>query len=160
MDVHSPSVRSKNMRAIRSKNTKPEICLRKALHAKGFRFRLNVRKLPGTPDIVLPKYRAAIFVHGCFWHGHGCHLFKWPKTNPDFWKKKITRNREVDVEVENKLKAQGWRYALVWECALKGKARGNLDDSVDRLDKWLRSSCPSMIIESNKNADGEIDMCV
>lgn len=149
MDVHSPLVRSKNMRAIRNKNTKPELCLRKALHAKGLRFRLNVRKLPGTPDIVFPKYHAVIFVHGCFWHGHGCHLFKWPKTNSDFWKKKITHNREVDAEVEKKLKAQEWRYALVWECALKGRERDNLANLVNRLDKWLRSSSPSLIIESS-----------
>jgi len=140
------------MRAIRNKNTQPEVRLRKALHAKGFRFRLYVRTLPGTPDIVLPKYHAAIFVHGCFWHGHGCHLFKWPKTNVDFWKKKITRNCEVDADVEKELEALGWRYAVVWECALKGKARKNLEDSADRLEKWLRSSSLSLIIESNKSS--------
>lgn len=126
--------------------------LRKALHANGLRFRLNVRKLPGTPDIVFPKYHAVIFVHGCFWHGHDCHFFKWPKTNADFWKKKITRNREVDAEVEKKLKALGWRYAVVWECALKGKAKGNLENSVDKLAKWLRSSSPFLIIEGNTSS--------
>lgn len=113
--------------------------LRKALHANGFRFRLNVRKLPGTPDIVLPKYHAVIFVHGCFWHGHDCHLFKWPKTNTTFWEKKITRNREVDAEAEKELEALGWRYAVVWECALKGKRKLDFGMLVNRIENWLLS---------------------
>lgn len=141
MDVHSPSVRSKNMRAIRSKNTSPELRMRKALHAAGFRFRLCVKSLPGTPDIVLPKYHAVIFVHGCFWHGHQCHLFKWPKTRPEFWREKIGRNRANDHKVTEILLTSGWRVGIVWECAFRGKGK-NVDDVVHRLAYWLRSNMP------------------
>lgn len=139
MDVHTPSVRSKNMRAIRNKDTKPELCLRKALHANGFRFRLCVKNLPGTPDIVLPKYHAVIFVHGCFWHGHSCHLFKWPSTRPEFWREKIGRNRANDHKATEALLASGWRVGIVWECATHGAGK-NIEDVAQRLAGWLRSN--------------------
>ena len=141
MDVHSPSVRSKNMRAIRNKNTKPELCLRKALHACGFRFRLYVENLPGTPDIVLPKYHAVIFVHGCFWHGHQCYLFKWPTTRPEFWREKIERNSAKDHKATETLLASGWRIGVVWECAMRG-ADNNIEGVAHRLTGWLRSNAP------------------
>ena len=138
MDVHIPSVRSNNMRAIRSKDTKPELCLRKALHANGFRFRLCVNSLPGTPDIVLPKYHAVIFVHGCFWHGHLCTRFKWPSTRPEFWREKIGRNRANDQKVTESLLASGWRVGIVWECAMRGTGK-NVEGVSRNVSDWLRS---------------------
>lgn len=125
------------MSGIRGKNTKPELMIRKALHARGFRYRLHC-DLPGKPDICLPKHRAVIFVHGCFWHGHGCHLFKWPKTREEFWKAKIERNREVDARSMEALVKAGWRVATVWECALKGReATRSFDEVTDLLAHWI-----------------------
>lgn len=118
-DVVPPDVRSRMMSGIRGKNTKPEWIVRRALHARGFRYRLHVRDLPGRPDVVLPKHRAAVFAHGCFWHGHDCPLFRWPKTRPEFWQAKISRNRANDIEHQAMLRADGWRVAIVWECALR-----------------------------------------
>lgn len=126
------------MSGIRGKNTKPELMIRKALHARGFRYRLHC-DLPGKPDICLPKHRAVIFVHGCFWHGHGCHLFKWPKTRPEFWEAKIERNRQADVEAEAKLLDAGWRVGTVWECALRGRERLSLEELTTRCAGWLMS---------------------
>ena len=137
-DVVSATVRSRMMSGIRSKDTRPEIILRKGLHRLGFRFRLHDRRLPGRPDIVLPKYKAVIFAHGCFWHGHDCHLFKWPSTREDFWREKIGRNKNVDKRSEHALNATGWRYAIVWECALKGRGRLPLDDVLTLCSEWLR----------------------
>ena len=137
-DVVDAATRSRMMSGIRGKNTKPELTIRKALHARGFRYRLHC-KLPGKPDLCLPKYKAVVFVHGCFWHGHDCHLFKWPSTRPEFWREKIGRNRAVDAAVEAKLLADGWRVATVWECALKGRERLAIDDLTDGLSAWLLS---------------------
>ena len=128
------------MSGIRGKNTKPELLIRKALHARGFRYRLHCRDLPGNPDLCLPKYRAVIFVHGCFWHGHGCHLFKWPKTRPEFWRQKIGRNCEVDEKARERLLSAGWRVAVVWECSLKGRERVSFDQVIESLAGWLPSS--------------------
>jgi DNA mismatch endonuclease (patch repair protein) len=145
-DVVDPATRSRMMSGIRGKNTKPELTIRKALHARGFRYRLHC-KLPGKPDLCLPKYRAVIFVHGCFWHGHDCHLFKWPSTRPEFWREKIARNRAVDAAAEAKLLADGWRVATVWECALKGRTRLPLEAVVGSLADWLQSDAPVISIE-------------
>ena len=125
------------MSGIRGKNTKPELLIRKALFAKGFRYRLHNRRLPGKPDLVFPKYHAVIFIHGCFWHGHDCHLFKWPSTRPEFWKTKINRNREVDIRNYKKLKEDGWRILTIWECAIKGKTRLSLDRVINSAEHWL-----------------------
>jgi DNA mismatch endonuclease (patch repair protein) len=138
-DVHDRETRRRNMAAITGRDTKPELIIRKALYARGFRYRLNVRALPGRPDIVLRRYRAVIFVHGCFWHGHDCHLFKWPKTRADFWREKIGRNVERDAETTAALLDEGWRVATVWECALKGKTRIGETETVSRLESWIRS---------------------
>lgn len=120
MDVHDKKTRSYNMSQIKGKNTKPEERVRKYLFAQGFRFRKNDRKLPGTPDIVLSKYKTVIFVNGCFWHGHeGCKYFVWPKSNPDFWKKKIETNISRDLQKIKLLQSQGWRVITIWECELK-----------------------------------------
>ncbi len=143
------------MSGIRGKNTKPELMIRKALHARGFRYRLHC-KLPGKPDLCLPKCRAAIFVHGCFWHGHHCHLFKWPSTRPEFWREKIARNRAVDAAAEKELWAEGWRVATVWECALKGKTRLQLGDITDSLSEWLGSDLRTLEIKGEPNASYEL----
>ena len=119
-DVHTPEKRSYNMSQIRNKDTKPEEIVRKYLFSQGFRYRKNDKRLPGTPDIVLPKYRTVIFVNGCFWHGHeGCRYFVWPKSNTEFWKKKINANIHRDAVKHEQLEALGWRVIIVWECELK-----------------------------------------
>lgn len=141
-DIVAPEVRSRMMAGIRGKNTKPELTLRRGLHAAGFRFRLHDRTLPGNPDIVFPKYRAVLFAHGCFWHGHDCHLFKWPSSRPDFWRAKIQRNREVDALASADLQAAGWRQGTVWECALKGKARLPIETVLAECATWLQSDIP------------------
>lgn len=111
------------MSRIRGKNTSAELFVRSLLHRRGFRFRLHDRKLPGVPDIVLPKFRSAIFVHGCFWHGHKCHLCKLPQTRREFWAKKIEGNRRRDRIVQARLIAANWRVIVIWECTLKGRKR-------------------------------------
>lgn len=119
-DVHTPEQRSYNMSRIRSKNTKPEELVRKYLFAQGFRYRKNDTRLPGKPDIVLPKYKTVIFVNGCFWHGHeGCKYFVWPKNNEEFWKNKISGNIRRDSDKHMRLKQMGWNVIIVWECQLK-----------------------------------------
>lgn len=127
------------MSGIRGRNTKPELLVRSLLHRQGFRFRLHVRELPGRPDIVLPKHRAAIFVHGCFWHGHDCPLFKLPGTRTDFWRNKIDRNRANDLKARERLLSAGWRVAVVWECALRGSQGTDIEGVAQRLAGWLRS---------------------
>jgi DNA mismatch endonuclease, patch repair protein len=120
-DVHNKAIRSYNMSRIRSKNTKPEMIVRKALFANGFRFRLHDKSLPGKPDIVLKKYKTVIFIHGCFWHGHtGCKYFVIPKTRTEWWVEKINRNKELDKLNSVKLKEMGWKVINVFECELKG----------------------------------------
>lgn len=124
MDVHDKTTRSYNMSQIKGKNTKPEETVRKYLFSHGFRYRKNDRRLPGTPDIVLPKYKTVIFVNGCFWHGHeGCKYFVYPQNNAEFWKNKIKTNIERDLRKENQLTELGWRIVTIWECQLKPKRR-------------------------------------
>lgn len=119
-DVHTPEQRSYNMSQIRGKNTKPEEIVRKYLFAQGFRYRKNDPRLPGKPDIVLPKYKTVIFVNGCFWHGHeGCRYFVWPKNNAEFWKNKISGNICRDQKNYTLLRELGWKVIIVWECELK-----------------------------------------
>lgn len=127
------------MSGIRGVNTRPELILRKALFAEGFRYRLHVRQLPGKPDMVFPRYKAVFFAHGCFWHGHNCHLFKLPASRTDFWTKKIERNRIVDMRNETALTEQEWRVGVVWECALKGRAKLPLGELIASCVSWLNS---------------------
>lgn len=141
-DVHNTEQRSANMRAIRQKNTNPEMQIRRLLFAKGFRFRLHVKDLPGSPDLVLPKHRVAVFVHGCFWHGHGCHLFKVPTTRTEFWLAKIQANRDRDYRDQNKLLAAGWRVLIIWECALKGKLKKPPAEVATQAESWILASDP------------------
>ncbi len=124
MDVHDKKTRSYNMSRIKGKNTKPEEIVRKYLFSKGFRYRKNDKRLPGTPDIVLPKYKTVIFVNGCFWHGHkDCRYFVVPKTNTDFWLNKINTNIERDKCKQETLKELGWNVIVVWECELKSQTK-------------------------------------
>lgn len=120
MDVHDKKTRSYNMSCIKGKNTKPEELVRKFLFSKGFRYRKNDKRLPGSPDIILPKYKTAIFVNGCFWHGHaGCKYFVWPKSNKEFWENKIKANIERDNKKIKQLEELGWKVIVIWECELK-----------------------------------------
>lgn len=150
-DIVTPAVRSRMMSGIRSKNTRNEIEIRKALHAAGFRYRLHRRNLPGTPDITLPRYRAVIFIHGCFWHGHNCHLFKWPSTRPEFWTAKIGRNRERDQETRGALLEAGWRWLVVWECAIRGKHKLEFDRLIGNMTAWLKDGLPNCEIRGDSD---------
>lgn len=133
----SPETRSRMMSGIRGKDTKPELLIRRHLHAQGFRFRLFARDLPGRPDIVLPRWRVVVFAHGCFWHGHqGCSFFRLPKTRPEFWEAKIERNAERDSLAIEQLRAAGWRVAVIWECAL----RKHPDRTLRALVSFVRST--------------------
>jgi len=142
-DVVAPEVRSRMMRGIKGKDTKPELMLRSGLHRNGFRFKLNSKELPGKPDLVFPRYKSVVFAHGCLWHRHDCHLFKWPcldnATKSKFWRDKINCNVDRDVRQIDELKAADWRVAIVWECALKGKTRLNIEDVLSQLMQWLVS---------------------
>lgn len=135
------------MSGIRSTDTKPEIMLRRGLHRRGLRFRLHDRRLPGTPDLVFPGRRAVLFAHGCFWHGHDCHLFRLPRTRPDFWAAKIARNRANDDRAVSRLVDEGWRVGTVWECALRGRTRLPEDEVLDRCEQWLRAGCGERAFE-------------
>ena len=131
MDVHDSKTRSYNMSRIKGKNTKPEETVRKYLFSKGFRYRKNDKRLPGKPDIVLPKYKTIIFVNGCFWHKHeGCRYFAWPQNNAEFWKVKIESNVVRDKKQYEELQDAGWRVIIVWECELKKKRKS---DTFERL---------------------------
>ncbi len=133
-DNHTPETRSYNMSQIRSKDTKPEEIVRKYLFSQGFRDRKNVKELPGHPDIVLPKYKTIVFVHGCFWHMHNCGSFHWPSTNKDYWENKIRKNVERDILNERFLKSAGWKVIVIWECELKNSQRNKaLSELVQRI---------------------------
>lgn len=134
------------MAAIKGGNTKPELQIRRGLHAAGLRYRLHAKDLPGKPDLVFPRHRAVIFVNGCFWHQHDCHLFKWPATREAFWRQKIGRNVENDAAVLASLRASGWRTAIVWECALKGRTRMKLTEAIQILVAWVRSDAETIVI--------------
>lgn len=122
-DTLTPAERSERMSRIRSQDTKPELVVRRHLHALGFRYRLHVRDLPGKPDLVLPKYRAVVFVEGCFWHGHSCQKGRVPGTNPTFWQAKVEANQARDMRNRRLLRREGWRVLRVWECQLAKKKK-------------------------------------
>lgn len=128
------------MAAIRGRNTKPELKIRQALHAAGLRYRLHGKKLPGKPDLVFPRHKAVLFVHGCFWHHHDCHLFNWPGTREGFWREKIGRNEANDAKAVTALEESGWRVGIVWECALKGRTRPDFVVAMGKLAEWVKSS--------------------
>jgi len=138
-DIVSPEVRSRNMAAVKSKNTQPELMIRRGLHSLGFRYRLHRRDLPGRPDMVFPKYKAVILVNGCFWHGHKCQLFKLPETRTDFWRTKIDENKMRDSRNLEKLSRMGWRVLSIWECSLKSRSRLSKDEVIGETSRWLLS---------------------
>ncbi len=138
-DVVDKETRSRMMSGIRGRNTSPELTVRSLLHRGGYRFRLHRKDLPAKPDIVLPKHHAVILIHGCFWHGHRCHMFKWPKSNREFWRTKILANVKRDRRSVADLHAAGWRLMTVWECALRGPEAFAPEVVFRRLSSWLRS---------------------
>lgn len=135
------------MAAVRATDTKPELLIRRALHARGFRYRLHVSAIPGKPDLVLPRYRAVVFVHGCFWHGHECSQFHWPRTREVFWRDKISGNCARDAAVRLRLLDGGWRVATIWECALRGRNRLPFAEIIDSLGAWLSSDEKEILIK-------------
>ena len=141
-DVHSSETRSYNMSRIRNKDTKPEELVRKYLFSKGFRYRKNDARLPGKPDIVLPKYKTVVFVNGCFWHGHtGCRYFVWPKNNSEFWREKIIGNIARDQKNYELLRALGWHVFVIWECELKRSVmEKTLDSLINNIKQGLQSA--------------------
>ena len=153
-DIKNPASRSKNMAAIKNRNTKPELFVRKALFADGFRYRITPTDIPGHPDIYLPKYNIAIFIHGCFWHRHsGCRFAYSPKSNSEFWENKFKRNVLRDSEVRACLRAKGIRYLIVWECAIKAsqKRTGNIRDFLHHIEEIIRSEVMEAEVEANED---------
>ena len=138
-DIVSQSKRKEMMAGIRNKNTKPEMIIRKELFARGYRYRLHCNELSGKPDMILSKYKTVIFINGCFWHCHDCHLFKWPKARKDFWESKILSNKTRDQLNRKVLLMEGWRILNIWECAIKGKTRLNWERLFFEIESWLAS---------------------
>ncbi len=126
------------MSRVRGKDTLPEMQVRRGLHARGLRYRLQDRQLPGRPDLVFPKHKAVIFVHGCFWHAHGCSLFRLPRTREDFWREKLAKNRMRDEQALADLNASGWRVLVIWECALGGAGRLDRDELLTLAERFVR----------------------
>lgn len=142
-DIVDPSTRSRMMGRIRGRDTKIEVRIRKALHARGLRYRTDVRGLPGRPDIVFARWRAAVFIHGCFWHAHDCELYRLPATRPEFWQNKLGGNAARDARNRAELLNAGWRVATVWECAIRGKGDQAVAEVADRLATWIRGDWPT-----------------
>ena len=149
VDIVENKTRSRMMSGIRGKDTNPELLVRKALFRRGFRYRLHLADLPGKPDLVFQKYKAIILINGCFWHGHMCHLFKWPKSHTFFWKNKINATILRDQKNHFHYKRNGYKTLVVWECALKGKYRYDFSQLIDMIEKWLIFSTEDMVIPSN-----------
>lgn len=139
--------RSSLMSRIRSKHTKPEMTVRRGLHSRGLRYQLHPKMDFGKPDIFLPKWRTAVLVNGCFWHGHDCHLFQWPKSREEFWREKIGRNRERDKRMITALMEKGYFTALVWECGIRNTERAHLELEFNRLAAWIRDPGGPRIID-------------
>lgn len=140
-DIVDAAIRSRMMSGIKAKDTKPEMAIRKMLHAAGFRYRLHDKRLPGKPDLVLPKYRTAVFVHGCFWHGHeSCSLFRIPKSKTEFWEGKISQNIKRDSRNISELLANGWRVLVIWECATKGANKMTSEDLIREIKTFLNNA--------------------
>jgi DNA mismatch endonuclease, patch repair protein len=146
VDFVSAAFRSRMMAGIKAKDTKPEMLVRRRLHGLGFRYRLHDKKLPGKPDLVFPRYNAVIFVNGCFWHGHGCPAFRWPKSRADFWRQKIGRNIANDIANRQKLEAMGWRHLTVWECVI-GRTKTSIPDAtIGPIKRWILAEKLPMVL--------------
>lgn len=145
VDVLTSTQRRLNMSRIRGRDTKPEMLIRQGLHARGLRYRLHDKALPGRPDLVFPKYHTVVFIHGCFWHAHDCALSKLPATRQDFWKKKLEGNVARDRLAIETLQTDGWRILIVWECALRGPLRMQLDELLDSSAKFVISNDPQCL---------------
>lgn len=163
VDVVDAQTRSRMMSGIKGKNTRPEILIRRGLHAAGFRFRLHRKDLPGSPDVTLPKYHAVILINGCFWHGHDCRLFKWPQTRPEFWQAKIEGNIARDQRKQTELKRLGWRVCMLWECELKGKRECQRLETIDTIARWLCSDLvelhvPHSRTQGSRNSDSIVGL--
>ena len=139
-DIVTVAKRSEVMSRVGSKDTKPELMIRKGLHARGFRYRLHVKKLPGKPDLVFPRYRSVIHINGCFWHGHSCPRCRMPNSNTEYWNRKIARNMERDILSRQSLVDEGWRVLTIWECALTGKWKLELNQVLSMASAWLLST--------------------
>ncbi|WP_189420384.1 very short patch repair endonuclease [Cellvibrio zantedeschiae] len=150
MDIVDKSKRSSMMAGIKNKDTKGELLIRRGLYKLGFRYQLHRKDLPGRPDLVFPKFNSVIFVNGCFWHVHNCHLFKWPSSRPEFWKEKINSNKIRDEVNLEKLTKLGWKVLVIWECALKGKTRRNLDEVIHTAANWIQYDSQNAEIEGKK----------
>lgn len=146
-DIVSKKKRSELMSGIKSKDTRPEVLIRKNLHSKGYRYKLHDKSLPGKPDLALPKFNTIINIHGCFWHKHTCHLFKWPSTREEFWRIKLEGNAKRDLEINKLLREKGWRIITVWECALTGKSKRPLHQIIQTIILFLESETVELIIE-------------
>ena len=146
-DRHTPQARRKNMAAVKGKNTKPEMQIRRLLHKNGYRYRLHNNKLPGKPDIVLKKYGVVIFVHGCFWNSHGCYKSKVPETNKKFWADKINKNKSRDENTLNALIKEGLRVLTIWECTLAGKGKLTEEKIFEEIEDFLNSQAKYYKIE-------------
>lgn len=142
------------MSAIGGKNTRPEWVVRRGLHKLGFRYSLHNKRLPGKPDLVFRKYQAVIFVHGCFWHAHHCHMFRWPSTREKFWRDKINANCHRDVRQLAELNLLGWRSLVIWECALKGKHRRKIAEVIHTAANWLLYDDQNAELNSKKTRGG------
>ena len=155
MDVLTAEQRRFNMSRVRSSDTRPEMIVRRSLHAAGFRYRLHVKALPGQPDLVLPARNAVVFVHGCFWHGHHCRSTKLPATRPEFWADKIDGNRARDQRSAESLLKAGWRVFTIWECALRGPRRRHHQEMLEAVSTWLRSDVREGVFSGSASVRGD-----
>ena len=140
------------MSSVRSKDTNVELQVRRGLHANGLRFRVHARRLPGNPDLALAKWHAVVFVNVCFWHGHDCDRFKLPKTNVEFWKQKIDRNRKRDSINRERLLRMGWRVLTIWECALRRASFEEIEAVIDEATQWIKNGADELEIEGNRRS--------
>jgi DNA mismatch endonuclease (patch repair protein) len=150
VDVLTAKQRQLNMSRIRGRDTKPEMMVRRGLHARGLRYRLQDGRLPGRPDLVFHRFSVVVFVHGCFWHGHDCPMFRLPATRPEFWAAKIGANRARDTRSHEALRAAGWRVLTIWECSLRGPARCPLESIFASAETFIRGNLPSGTISGAK----------
>ncbi len=136
-DTVSREQRARMMSAIRGKDTRPELIVRKALYHRGFRYRLHRSDLAGKPDLTFPKHKAVIFINGCFWHQHNCEMFKWPKSNEEFWREKLVKNRLRDQQNHHLLSLGGWKIFAIWECSIRGRSNDDINRMLDDVSDWL-----------------------